>query len=119
MGTPPSLPFPTGCFSTALLPAHASRCGEDDSDPGVEHPSWVPCPICQLCFSPAKVQHPRGVRAVGSEPPQAPQPPRGAGGTRGMLWVPGVVRSEPLRGVPAQGEGGGEVLGPPRWCPRG
>ncbi|KAM9203428.1 protein XNDC1N [Mergus octosetaceus] len=47
-------PLCSGCFSTALLPAHASRCGEDDSD--VEHPSWVPCPICQLWFSPAEVQ---------------------------------------------------------------
>ncbi|XP_071889097.1 protein XNDC1N isoform X6 [Anas platyrhynchos] len=53
-------PLCSGCFSLALLPAHASRCGEEDpdpnSDPKLEHPSWVPCPICQLCFSPAEVQ---------------------------------------------------------------
>ncbi|XP_068539296.1 protein XNDC1N isoform X10 [Anas acuta] len=53
-------PLCSGCFSLALLPAHAARCGEEDpdpnSDPKLEHPSWVPCPICQLCFSPAEVQ---------------------------------------------------------------
>ncbi|XP_035425426.1 protein XNDC1N isoform X1 [Cygnus atratus] len=53
-------PICSGCFSMALLPAHASRCGEDDSDSDVEQPSspgaWVPCPICELRFSPAEVE---------------------------------------------------------------
>lgn len=60
LGTAPSPPLPAGCFSVALLPAHASRCGEDDSDSDVEQPSSpgarVPCPICELRFSPAEVE---------------------------------------------------------------
>ena len=55
---PPSIP--TGSFSTALLPAHASRCGEEDSDAEVEllssASSPVPCPICGLCFTAAEVE---------------------------------------------------------------
>ncbi|NXI64981.1 TRPC2 protein, partial [Anseranas semipalmata] len=55
-------PICSGCFSTALLPAHASRCGEEDSDSDTERPSssspgaWVSCPICELWFSPAEVE---------------------------------------------------------------
>lgn len=55
-----STPIPTGSFSTALLPAHASRCGEEESDPEVEllssASSPVLCPICGLCFSSAEVE---------------------------------------------------------------
>ncbi|XP_021239244.1 DNA repair protein XRCC1 [Numida meleagris] len=53
-------PICSGSFSTALLPAHASRCGEEDSDSEVEllssGSSRVPCPICGLCFSVAEVE---------------------------------------------------------------
>uniref|UniRef100_A0A8C9EKP4 DNA-repair protein Xrcc1 N-terminal domain-containing protein n=1 Tax=Pavo cristatus TaxID=9049 RepID=A0A8C9EKP4_PAVCR len=56
----PPPPIPTGSFSTALLPAHASRCGEEDSDSEVEllssGSSQVLCPICGLCFSSAEVE---------------------------------------------------------------
>ncbi|XP_010724907.1 DNA repair protein XRCC1 isoform X2 [Meleagris gallopavo] len=53
-------PICSGSFSTALLPAHASRCGEEDSDPEVEllssASSPVLCPICGLYFSSAEVE---------------------------------------------------------------
>lgn len=53
-------PICSGSFSTALLPAHASRCGEEDSDGEVELLSYasspVPCPICGLCFTAAEVE---------------------------------------------------------------
>ncbi|XP_052527316.1 protein XNDC1N isoform X1 [Tympanuchus pallidicinctus] len=53
-------PICSGSFSTALLPAHASRCGEEESDPEVEllssASSPVLCPICGLCFSSAEVE---------------------------------------------------------------
>ncbi|NXK53257.1 TRPC2 protein, partial [Chauna torquata] len=53
-------PICSGRFSTALLPAHASRCGEEDSDSDVERPgspgTWVSCPICELWFSLAEVE---------------------------------------------------------------
>ncbi|XP_072183104.1 protein XNDC1N isoform X2 [Excalfactoria chinensis] len=53
-------PICSGTFSTALLPAHASRCGEEDSEPEVEllcsASSPVMCPICGLCFSAMEVE---------------------------------------------------------------
>ncbi|OXB62450.1 hypothetical protein ASZ78_013794 [Callipepla squamata] len=52
--------FKEGSFSTALLPAHASRCGEEDSDCELEllpsASSLVQCPICGLCFGAAEVE---------------------------------------------------------------
>ncbi|XP_044879295.1 putative short transient receptor potential channel 2-like protein [Mauremys mutica] len=67
MGT---CPICAGCFSTDLLPVHASTCGEDGSLPDTAWPSppredpqreeppeaWVPCPICEFSFSTAEVE---------------------------------------------------------------
>uniref|UniRef100_A0A8C3H796 Uncharacterized protein n=1 Tax=Chrysemys picta bellii TaxID=8478 RepID=A0A8C3H796_CHRPI len=67
MGT---CPICAGCFSTDLLPVHASTCGEDGSLPDTAWPSppredprreeppeaWVPCPICEFRFSTAEVE---------------------------------------------------------------
>ncbi|XP_074996576.1 protein XNDC1N isoform X5 [Calonectris borealis] len=57
-------PICSGRFSLDLLPAHASRCGEED--PGAAWPSsslaeaspdaWVSCPICELPFGAAEVE---------------------------------------------------------------
>ncbi|XP_043382945.1 putative short transient receptor potential channel 2-like protein isoform X6 [Chelonia mydas] len=63
-------PICAGCFSTDLLPVHASACGEDGSLPDTAWPSppredpqreelpeaWVPCPICEFRFSTAEVE---------------------------------------------------------------
>ncbi|XP_067395156.1 protein XNDC1N isoform X1 [Emydura macquarii macquarii] len=63
-------PICAGCFSTDLLPVHASTCGEDDSLPDAAWPpppwensrregppeAWVPCPICEFLFSTAEVE---------------------------------------------------------------
>ncbi|NXJ11536.1 TRPC2 protein, partial [Odontophorus gujanensis] len=51
-------PICSGSFSTALLPAHASFCGEEDCElellPSAGSP--VQCPICGLCFGAAEVE---------------------------------------------------------------
>ncbi|XP_065586444.1 protein XNDC1N [Cyrtonyx montezumae] len=53
-------PICSGSFSSALLPAHASLCGEEDSDCELEllpsASSPVQCPICGLCFGAAEVE---------------------------------------------------------------
>ncbi|KAM6093575.1 protein XNDC1N [Chlamydotis macqueenii] len=54
-------PVCSGRFSRDLLPAHASRCGEDAAWPppslaGASREAWVPCPICRLPFGAAEVE---------------------------------------------------------------
>ncbi|NXQ98691.1 TRPC2 protein, partial [Sagittarius serpentarius] len=57
-------PICSGRFSLDLLPVHASRCGEEDSDgawpssplPEVSPDAWVSCPICELPFAAAEVE---------------------------------------------------------------
>ncbi|XP_059679712.1 protein XNDC1N [Gavia stellata] len=57
-------PICSGRFSLDLLPAHASRCGEEDPDAawpssplaGVSPDAWVSCPICELPFGAAEVE---------------------------------------------------------------
>ncbi|NXU24500.1 TRPC2 protein, partial [Thalassarche chlororhynchos] len=57
-------PICSGCFSLDLLPAHASRCGEEDPDAAWPSSSlaeaspdaWVSCPICELPFGAAEVE---------------------------------------------------------------
>ncbi|NXH68655.1 TRPC2 protein, partial [Hydrobates tethys] len=57
-------PICSGRFSLELLPAHASRCGEEDPDAAWPSSSlaeaspaaWVSCPICELPFGAAEVE---------------------------------------------------------------
>lgn len=64
LGQTVSPPLSAGRFSLDLLPAHASRCGEEDPDAawpssplaGVSPDAWVSCPICELPFGAAEVE---------------------------------------------------------------
>ncbi|NWS63707.1 XRCC1 protein, partial [Chunga burmeisteri] len=63
-GTTVSPPLSAGRFSLDLLPAHASRCGEEDLDAAwpssplaeASPDAWVFCPICKLPFGAAEVE---------------------------------------------------------------
>ncbi|NXE16750.1 TRPC2 protein, partial [Lophotis ruficrista] len=55
-------PICSGRFSLELLPAPASRCGEEEaawpssSLAGASRGAWVPCPVCGLPFGAAEVE---------------------------------------------------------------
>ncbi|NXL54147.1 XRCC1 protein, partial [Podilymbus podiceps] len=69
--------LPTGRFSLELLPAHASRCGEEDPEAAwpssrPAEGSWVSCPICELPFSAAEVEWHASSCGEGAGRPGAP-----------------------------------------------
>ncbi|KAK0677058.1 TRPC2 protein, partial [Pygoscelis papua] len=75
-------PVCSGRFSLDLLPAHASRCGEED--PNAAWPSsplaeaspdaWVSCPICELPFGAAEVERHASTCGEQAGTPGAPSP---------------------------------------------
>ncbi|NXF55783.1 TRPC2 protein, partial [Oceanites oceanicus] len=71
-------PICSGRFSLDLLPAHASRCGEEDPD--TAWPSspladaWVSCPICELPFGTAEVERHASTCGEQAGTPGTPSP---------------------------------------------